>query len=589
MEVRFPVATSSAGIAGFRVTAVSGDLADSATVELPVYTPATAEAFATYGVVDVGAVDQPLLAPTDVIPEFGGLEVSTSSTSLQALTDAVLYLTDYDYDTADASASRIIAIASLADVLDAFDAEGMPTPAAITTAMKDDIATLVALQNDDGGFPYWRKYDLVDPFITIQATHALLLARDGGYTVPVNTLDMALAYIADIESYIPDYYGQRERDSLSAYALWVRDLAGQRDTSKAETLYQDRGDELAVDAIAWLWSSIDDTGMRDDIERTLNNRAVETAGAANFTTEYGDSSYLVMQSDRRTDGIVLDALIANSPDSDLIPKVVAGLLANKVKGRWNNVQENAFILLALKSYFDEYEAQTPAFVATVWLGDRFAGEHSFQGRETDRVNLTIPTSELIATGDTDLVLAKDGSGRLYYRIGLRYAPADLQLDALDRGFVVDRVYEAIDDPTDVSRDADGTWHVKAGARVRIRLTMVAESQRTHVALIDPLPAGLESLNPSLAVTQSVLSPTDESSPGDNWRVDGWWGRWYEHEQLRDDRTEAFTTLLPAGTYTYSYVARATTPGSFVVPPTRAEEMYSPETFGRTSTDRLIVE
>ena len=589
VEVRFPVATSSAGIAGFRVTAVSGDLADSATVELPVYTPATAEAFATYGVVDVGAVDQPLLAPTDVIPEFGGLEVSTSSTSLQALTDAVLYLTDYDYDTADASASRIIAIASLADVLDAFDAEGMPTPAAITTAMKDDIATLVALQNDDGGFPYWRKYDLVDPFITIQATHALLLARDGGYTVPVNTLDMALAYIADIESYIPDYYGQRERDSLSAYALWVRDLAGQRDTSKAETLYQDRGDELAVDAIAWLWSSIDDTGMRDDIERTLNNRAVETAGAANFTTEYGDSSYLIMQSDRRTDGIVLDALIANSPDSDLIPKVVAGLLANKVKGRWNNVQENAFILLALKSYFDEYEAQTPAFVATVWLGDRFAGEHSFQGRETDRVNLTIPTSELIATGDTDLVLAKDGSGRLYYRIGLRYAPADLQLDALDRGFVVDRVYEAIDDPTDVSRDADGTWHVKAGARVRIRLTMVAESQRTHVALIDPLPAGLESLNPSLAVTQSVLSPTDESSPGDNWRVDGWWGRWYEHEQLRDDRTEAFTTLLPAGTYTYSYVARATTPGSFVVPPTRAEEMYSPETFGRTSTDRLIVE
>ena len=187
------------------------------------------------------------------------------------------------------------------------------------------------------------------------------------------------------------------------------------------------------------------------------------------------------------------------------------------------------------------------------------------------------------------MLAKDGSGRLYYRIGLRYAPADLQLDALDRGFVVDRVYEAIDDPADVSRDADGTWRVKAGARVRIRLTMVAESQRTHVALIDPLPAGLESLNPSLAVTQSVLSPTDESSPGDNWRVDGWWGRWYEHEQLRDDRTEAFTTLLPAGTYTYSYVARATTPGSFVVPPTRAEEMYSPETFGRTSTDRLIVE
>jgi hypothetical protein len=544
-------------------------------------------------VIDNGAIDQPVLAPTDVVPGFGGLEVSTSSTSLQALTDAVLYLVDYEYDTSDAMASRILAIAALSDVLDAFDAAGMPTPEAIDTAMKDDIAGLAALQNDDGGFPYWRKYDDVSPFTTVQATHALLLAKDRGYTVPQYTLDIALAYITDIEQHIPDYYGQQERDSISAYALWVRDLAGQGDSGKAKDLYDSRRDDLTLDAIAWLWSSIDDSGTRAEIERTINNRAVETAGAANFTTAYGDSSYLIMQSDRRTDGIVLDALIANAPDSDLIPKVVAGLLANKVKGRWDNIQENAFILLALKSYFDAFEAQTPDFVARVWLGERFAGEHTFQGRETDRATITIPTADLIAAGDNDLVLAKDGAGRLYYRIGLRYAPADLQLDALDRGFVVDRVYEAVDDPADVTRDADGTWHVKAGARVRVTLTLVAESQRTHVALVDPLPAGLESLNPALAITQSVLEPTDGSIdgvvPADAWRGDGWWGRWYEHEQLRDDRTEAFTTLLPAGTYSYSYVARATTPGSYVVPPTRAEEMYAPETFGRTATDHLVVE
>jgi uncharacterized protein YfaS (alpha-2-macroglobulin family) len=37
------------------------------------------------------------------------------------------------------------------------------------------------------------------------------------------------------------------------------------------------------------------------------------------------------------------------------------------------------------------------------------------------------------------------------------------------------------------------------------------------------------------------------------------------------------------------VARATTPGVFVVPPPKAEEMYSPETFGRGRGDRLAVE
>jgi uncharacterized protein YfaS (alpha-2-macroglobulin family) len=37
------------------------------------------------------------------------------------------------------------------------------------------------------------------------------------------------------------------------------------------------------------------------------------------------------------------------------------------------------------------------------------------------------------------------------------------------------------------------------------------------------------------------------------------------------------------------MARATTPGTFVVPPTKAEEMYMPETFGRSASDRVVVE
>ena len=35
--------------------------------------------------------------------------------------------------------------------------------------------------------------------------------------------------------------------------------------------------------------------------------------------------------------------------------------------------------------------------------------------------------------------------------------------------------------------------------------------------------------------------------------------------------------------------RATTPGQFIVPPAKAEEMYHPETFGRSKSDRVRVE
>jgi len=154
------------------------------------------------------------------------------------------------------------------------------------------------------------------------------------------------------------------------------------------------------------------------------------------------------------------------------------------------------------------------------------------------------------------------------------------------GFVVERSYEAVDDPDDVTRDEDGTWRFKAGARVRVRLNMVNTNRRYHVALVDPLPAGLESINPALAVSGDV--PED---PNDSENDFGWWWRrsWYEHQNLRDERAEAFATLLWEGVHNYTYVARATTPGTFVVPPTKAEEMYSPEVFGRSSTDRVVVE
>jgi uncharacterized protein YfaS (alpha-2-macroglobulin family) len=117
-----------------------------------------------------------------------------------------------------------------------------------------------------------------------------------------------------------------------------------------------------------------------------------------------------------------------------------------------------------------------------------------------------------------------------------------------------------------------------------------------VALVDNLPAGLEILNPGLAVTESIPADTGggnnpvvemgSQSFGHNYY---WWRwNWFEHQNLRDERAEAFASLLWEGAYNYTYVARATTPGQFVVPPAKAEEMYHPETFGRTGTDFVRV-
>lgn len=591
VEVRFPAETANAGTVRVQIAASASGAADAAELSLPVYTPATSEAFAVYGVVDEGAIAQPLQTPTNVFPQFGGLEINTSSTALQALTDAVIYLTDYPFECSEQLASRVLGVAALRDVLSAFEAAGLPSPEALNAAVERDITRLQTLQNDDGGWPIWSRGDESTPYYSIHVAHALQRARMKDYAVADETLSRALDYLRNIEQIYPEYYDATTRHSLSSYALYVRDLMGDVDTGKARTLLAAYPlEEQSLEAIAWLWQVLSGDASSsaevDAIRQHINNRAVETAGAANFTTSYGEQAYLLLHSNRRTDGIILDALINDQPESDLIPKVVNGLLANQVAGRWNNTQENAFILLALDRYFSTFEGQTPDFVARVWLGDTYAAEHAYAGRSTERHQSLVPMEYLVSSEDElqDLLISKDGDGRLYYRLGLRYAPSDLNLPPLDRGFVVQRSYEAVDSPDDVVLDANGVWRIKAGARVRVRISMVADNRRYHVALVDPLPAGLEILNPALASTESI--PADPSARRDGW---WWWRQWYQHQNLRDDRAEAFTTLLWDGVYDYSYVARATTPGEFVVPPAKAEEMYSPEVFGRGAIDRVIIE
>ncbi len=591
VEVRFPAAADKAGQAAFQVGAAAGTFADAAEVTLPVWTPATSEAFATYGQIDAGAMVQPVSTPGEVWPQFGGLEVTTTSTALQELTDAVLYLVAYPFECAEQISSRILAVAALKDVLGAFRAEGLPSAKEMVAAVDRDVEHLRNLQRPDGGFGFWRRDDREFPYVSIHAAHALVRARAKGFKVPQDMLDRSKTYLRNVESHIPSDYSAQCRRALVAYALNVRQVMGDADPAKARALVKEAGlDGLSLEALGWILPTLSKDAASaptvTEIRRYLGNHVSETAGDAHFATSYSDQDYLLLSSDRRADGVVLDALIQDQPKSDLIPKIVRGLLDHRTRGRWGNTQENAFILLALDRYFQTYEKVTPNFVARVWLGQAFAGEQKFQGRSTDYRQTDVPMSWLAGKGRQDLVISKDGPGRLYYRVGMRYAPKDLNLAPADHGFAVQRAYEAVDNPQDVSRDADGTWRIKAGARVRSRVTMVAPSRRYHVALVDPLPAGLEPLNPSLAVTEKIPegTQTDRSKPGYWW----WWGPWYEHENLRDERAEAFTSLLWEGVYEYTYVARATTPGQFVVPPPKAEEMYHPETFGRGATDRVVV-
>lgn len=191
---------------------------------------------------------------------------------------------------------------------------------------------------------------------------------------------------------------------------------------------------------------------------------------------------------------------------------------------------------------------------------------------------------------------RDGTaGVLYYSALMRYAPAEVPKEPLERGLFVQRWLEPYEGGGQIRT-------VRAGELVRVRVRVGSAQERHHVAVSVPIPAGLEIVDTSLATTARKEAAPRAEGPGEAYddesaeeygdvgvSDDGgyeapWGGRFWSpfvFEEKRDDRLVLFADQLPPGLHVASFVARATTPGEFSLMPARAEEMYAPETFGRS--------
>ena len=359
-------------------------------------------------------------------------------------------------------------------------------------------------------------------------------------------------------------------------------------SAKATALYNENKEKLSLEVLGWILLSIpNDSPLVIDILRFLSNRINETAETANFVSQYSDSSeerHVLLCSNLKTDAILLEALIKSDPSNSVISKLVKGVLGARVKGRWYNTQDNCFALISILTYFRNYENIEPNFNAKVWLDNDFAGSQEFKGRSVDTHLIEIPMDFILQQKEEEngLTLAKEGEGRLYYRIGLDYALTSFELSPLSAGFAINRTYSAVDHNDDVKLE-EGVWKVKSGARVKVILSIFNQSQRFHVAMVDKLPAAFEVLNPALKTTEKLPNAENPILFGCYWLRN-----WFDHQNMRDERVEAFATYLYPGVHEFSYYARATTHGSFIAPPSKIEEMYSPEVFGRYKNEKVIV-
>jgi alpha-2-macroglobulin len=202
----------------------------------------------------------------------------------------------------------------LRDILTAFEAKDMPSKDATEAKMIADLERLQKLQHKDGGFSFWRSDDESIPYLSVHVAHAIARAKAKGYSVSYAMLEKSKEYLKNIEAKYPKSFSEESRWAVSSYTLYLRSLLGQKDVSKAKTSIQTASlKKLSPESIGWLLSVLandkNSVSEVEAIEQNLSNRVTETASAAHFVLNYKDGEYVLLSSDWRADGVILEALL----------------------------------------------------------------------------------------------------------------------------------------------------------------------------------------------------------------------------------------------------------------------------------------
>ncbi|HNY90861.1 MAG TPA: MG2 domain-containing protein [bacterium] len=578
-EVRFKFKAVQEGKAIFQFRCQMGGFSDGLERTIPVQTPGVRESVALYQRAD-GPAQQSLEIPQEAWKELSTLELTLASTALSELSGPFEYLAYYPYECLEQRLSRALPVLVSGDLVEAFGLQ-VKGVRDYRTIVQGVLADLGRFRTDEGGFALWQGSNYSSPYVTAYAAWAVTLAkRAGGYEVDETLFEEALAYMKNLidgQFYGASPYDETSWQTTRALMLYVLALNGQADAGALDRLISAKA-PMTVTGQAWLLKTVNHLKRKDGsaakLSQALLNKIRVTPTEVHFTSE--NNSPWIYDSDVRTTAVVLQALLETGAAFPQAEQAVEWLMTERRQGRWSNTQENFFVLYALSEYFRKYETETPQFTARVRLAGREVMSKLFSGRTAGVERRVISLTDY-QEKKVQAEIAKEGPGTLYYGLRMNYYPREYD-DAREEGITLVKVME----PLTSGRSAGEK--IPAGEVVKVTLTVIVPQARHYVVVDDPLPAGMEAVNATFATTSAATAMLGEGEESE----EAWWYG-FTHIEKRDDRVLLFADWLPEGAHSYSYLMRATTPGTFTLPPARAEEMYKPEVYGRTTGGELRIE
>lgn len=631
VEVRFPVKATVAGTANFEFSAKSSSDIDRVRVSRKVEQPLCWLSAAAFGSTDSAAA----IALGDLSgyrKDLGDLTVTVSPSALVGLKSVFDGLSAYPYGCTEQLASRVLPLVAAAKLA---EQQQVRLTASTSSDIDAAVGEMAKRQRSDGSFGYWEDDTSSHPWLTAYALLTLERASQAGYFVPKRLRDQAVqnltseldAFAArqaagprstedvsdgiqnsddDVQTQAsaqsPDEQTRSPAEMLrfaSAQAAFIADVLsqlGQLDQSRVHQLLAVK-DSLSLSAKIQLLSAMARLHLpRRQLAALLTEILKEvTVGPAEARVETSDLSLgVLLESPTRSTAMLLQAVLAMDNKNPLVQKLARGLVRLRTGAGYRNTQEDAWALLALEEYRRLEEPVAPQFTTQVFLGDALAGEASFHGPSLHTETTTIAANVLLAQTPSTVSLKVGGQGTAHYSMLLKLAKDGASSQALDEGFSIEKHLRALD-PAHLKQlentipDSTET-HAQVGQLVLVDLLLETAEARDQIVLDDPLPAGLEPVEFGFATSAQSLasverSPTVASSPGRYGRTAL---RGKVHREMHDDHVLHFIEHLDPGIHHFRYLTRATSPGQFITPPTRAACMYDAEIVGQTGANLFEV-
>ncbi len=564
------------------------------------------EVSAAHGSIVSGEATEKIAFPENMRPDASLVSVVLASTVLGGLDGAVGYMKEYPYECWEQKISRAVMAGAFPKLAPYLPKEVIWEGS--SAAANRMLAMAAEFQAPNGGMAFYTpKDDYVSPYLSAFTAVAFNWLKELGYAPPTPVEEKLQNYITELlkRDDLKSEIGPAIAD-VRAVALLAMAQSGKIKFADLER-YWKQFPQMSLFGKANFLSAaalVSEAGaMRRDAVKDILAHADQSAGTIRFAVPSDPVYRFILSSGPRdSSAILLSLLSLEGPDSsafeagDIPVRLMRSIsLGRKSRSHWASTQENVFASMAALRYAGIYEASQPKLTANVSLDQKALGEARFDSLTAPPVELEYHPAENDRGRKATVTVKKEGEGRLYYSTRFSYAPVESSADEVNAGIEIHREY---------SVERDGKWvllenpmEIKTGDLVRVDLFVSLPVERYFVVVDDPVPGGLEPVSRELATASqidaakadSAYDPKSLRGRYSDWRTYGA-SRWsFYHKELRHDSARFYSERLGAGRYYLSYTAQAIAPGSFYAMPARAEEMYDPDVYGRSTPVQLKVQ